>query len=123
MRERPAQVLVLGSDSPMRKRVSAILADQFDVQMTPNGRDALETLDRAQPPVDLIILILDRLPPEHLRLLLSGLRELPHGPPVLVVAGGGADTAARALGAQAGIDEPFSPSTLATHVRRLLRSR
>ncbi len=119
------RVLVAEDHREMRELLVAVLSTDHEVIAARNGEDLLMQLRYATEPVHVVVTD-QRMPGLD---GLTALRYLRHAgvdaPVVLITAFGDAAThaAARALGAAAVFDKPFSIVDLRTRVRALARGR
>lgn len=120
----PRRILV-AEDEPHIRRVLATLleADDFDVDMAADGREALERL-RSDQVYELVVT--DLMMPHYSGLqLLERMQEMPHrqGTPVVMLTAKGQDAdrdRALELGARDFLTKPFSPKKLLARIRELL---
>jgi two-component system response regulator CpxR len=111
------RVLLVDDDRNLTTLVSTLLRSYgLDVVMARNGQEALEVVDHD---IDAVVLDL-RMPVMDGRTVYREMRARGYEAPVLIASAYGARAAQHELGAQASIEKPFDPETLAEAIMRLL---
>jgi CheY-like chemotaxis protein len=114
------RVLIVDDDRNLTTLVSTLLRSYgFEVMTAADGESALGTL--AGHDIDVVVLDL-RMPGMDGRAVFREMRARGHTAPVLIASAYGARPAQQELGAEASIEKPFDPETLADVVMRLLEA-
>jgi DNA-binding response OmpR family regulator len=120
---RRTRILIVDDDPALARFASQVLGDAgYEILVANNGNDALSIIDNQR--VDLMITDLVMPEKEGLEMIVA-LRKSKSRLPIIAVSGvfvGDLLKTARALGAQATIEKPFSVATLLEVVQRVLRT-
>jgi two-component system, cell cycle response regulator CpdR len=121
-----SRVLIVDDEEPMRLLVGrAIAMDGHEITTASDGAEALEILDRADSPFDLVLTDIQMPVMDGIALALSAARDFPHVTILLMT--GYAEQRERASGLNAivhdVVSKPFSVADIRTAVADALASR
>jgi DNA-binding response OmpR family regulator len=112
-----ASILVIDDDPALLRFVALLLrTEDYDVDVTTDGNDALRRLETTRPNAILLDL---SMPEMDGRTFYTAAREAGYDGPIVICSAYGARDASLELGADAAITKPFDPANLLDTVKAL----
>jgi two-component system response regulator AtoC len=121
-----ARILVVDDDQSSRDLLTRILAAEgYEVTDLPDGREAIEQLERDEPPPDLVVSDIRMAEVDGLQVIDAFREKAPDTPVILVTAFGNIDGALEAIrrGAADYISKPYDVDAIKMVVARALKQR